>query len=99
MGHLERGEKNVSFNSILRIANALNITLSDLLSGVDGGEPNPELPNSRNRSVSSPERHRLLREIASLERTVRALRDIAGMSVSVRSSSARRKTVRSRQRD
>jgi len=35
MGHLERGEKNVSFLSILRVANALGITLSELLAGLE----------------------------------------------------------------
>jgi transcriptional regulator with XRE-family HTH domain len=31
MGHLERGEKNVSFNTLVRLADALGITLSELL--------------------------------------------------------------------
>jgi len=35
MGHLERGEKNVSFMSMARVAKALGITMSNLLSGVD----------------------------------------------------------------
>lgn len=33
MGHLERGEKNVSFNTLVRLSEALGITLPELLSG------------------------------------------------------------------
>ena len=32
MGHLERGEKNVSFNTLVRLSDALGITLPELLS-------------------------------------------------------------------
>jgi transcriptional regulator with XRE-family HTH domain len=32
MGHLERGEKNVSFNTLVRLSEALGITLPELLS-------------------------------------------------------------------
>ena len=38
MGHLERGEKNLSFLSILRVANALGVTLSELLAGLEKGD-------------------------------------------------------------
>lgn len=34
VGGVERGERNVSLKNIARIANALNLTPSDLLSGV-----------------------------------------------------------------
>lgn len=36
MGHLERGEKNVSFNTLVRLADALGITLSELLAEETG---------------------------------------------------------------
>jgi transcriptional regulator with XRE-family HTH domain len=32
MGHLERGEKNVSFTTLVRLSDALGITVSELLS-------------------------------------------------------------------
>ena len=32
MGHLERGEKNVSFNTLVRLADALRITIGELVS-------------------------------------------------------------------
>jgi transcriptional regulator with XRE-family HTH domain len=38
MGHLERGEKNVSITSIVRVSAAFGITLSELFTGVDGGD-------------------------------------------------------------
>lgn len=36
IGQIERGEKNATIESILKITNALNITLSQLLENVDG---------------------------------------------------------------
>ena len=35
MGHLERGEKNASLGSVARVARAFEITLSELLLGID----------------------------------------------------------------
>ena len=32
MGHIERGEKNVSFSTLVRLSEALGITVSELLS-------------------------------------------------------------------
>jgi transcriptional regulator with XRE-family HTH domain len=32
MGHIERGEKNVSFTTLVRLSDALGITMSELLS-------------------------------------------------------------------
>src|SRR5205807_4610157 len=34
-GHLERGEKNASLMTLVRVAEALNVTLSDLFSGLE----------------------------------------------------------------
>ncbi len=39
MGHLERGEKNVSLASLAKVADALAITLSELFSGVQQQAP------------------------------------------------------------
>jgi transcriptional regulator with XRE-family HTH domain len=35
MGTIERGESNLSFSNLVKVANALGITLSKLLSGVE----------------------------------------------------------------
>jgi transcriptional regulator with XRE-family HTH domain len=38
MGHLERGEKNLSFRSMMRVAEALGVPLSVLFSGLEKGD-------------------------------------------------------------
>jgi transcriptional regulator with XRE-family HTH domain len=45
MGAVERGESNVSFTNLVRIASALGLTLSQMLSGLEkraGGLRKPE---------------------------------------------------------
>src|SRR5580658_10270452 len=43
MGHLERGEKNVSFSSLARVAGALSLPISELFTGLEGaGMPTKE---------------------------------------------------------
>lgn len=82
MGHLERGEKNVSFSSILRIADALNVTLSELFSGLGAGEP-ASLPEQSKQGRPQSTRggelncHEVLKEIAILERSIRKLKQAA----------------------
>jgi transcriptional regulator with XRE-family HTH domain len=75
MGHLERGEKNVSFLSILRVANALGITLSELLAGLEKGN-SAKIANHKAAGV--PAKSRALEEVATLERSVRALKGLLG---------------------
>jgi transcriptional regulator with XRE-family HTH domain len=85
MGHLERGEKNLSFRSIMRVAGALDVPLSVLFSGIETAEP--ETGTSRmhrgrpriGKSQTTLDRGRLLKEVATLERTLRALKEIAGI--------------------
>jgi transcriptional regulator with XRE-family HTH domain len=38
-GQVERGEKNISFGNLLKLCNALGVTLSELLSGLEEGAP------------------------------------------------------------
>jgi hypothetical protein len=85
MGHLERGEKNISFGSTLRVANALGVTLSELFAGLETGETSTagksaRLKNSsrlRNPSVRKGlDRDQVVKALASLERGVNALREI-----------------------
>jgi len=83
MGHLERGEKNLSFRSIVRIATALDVTLLQLFSGVDGAglEVAPVAVSGQRAPASNADSHldrtRILKELDALERTVRSLREIA----------------------
>lgn len=34
IGQIERGERNISFNNLVRIADAFDISLSDILEGI-----------------------------------------------------------------
>jgi transcriptional regulator with XRE-family HTH domain len=45
MGTIERGESNLSFSNLVKVANGLGITLSQLLSGVEkkAGVPSPKI--------------------------------------------------------
>ena len=82
MGHLERGEKNLSFRATIRIATALGVALSELYAGIETGQPteSPGIPQGRPKTArrdAEHERARVLRELASVERSVRTLREIA----------------------
>ena len=76
MGHLERGEKNLSFLSILRVANALGVTLSELLAGLEKGD-SARITNRKIAGVPAAN-NRALEEVAALERSVRALKGLLG---------------------
>ena len=76
MGHLERGEKNLSFLSILRVANALGVTLSELLAGLEKGD-SARITNRKTAGVRAAN-NRALEEVAALERSVRALKGLLG---------------------
>jgi transcriptional regulator with XRE-family HTH domain len=75
MGHLERGEKNLSFLSILRVAKALGITLSGLLAGFEKGE-SARLANRKTSSAPAASRGRALGQVATMERSLRALKGV-----------------------
>jgi hypothetical protein len=82
MGHLERGEKNVSFSSIVRVASALDVTVSELFHGLESGETQSgaSARSGRRSRVSNPvglERGRVLSQLAVVERGVRALKEMA----------------------
>ena len=72
-GSLERGEKNVSFHALVLIARCFGMNASELISGVEAGEPAP----SRRPRSASVDRSRILREAEGLERAARVLREIA----------------------
>jgi len=78
MGHLERGEKNVSFLSMLRVASALGVTLSELVAGVEKGE-SAKLAKRKVRGPAAS-KGRALEEVATLERSARALKGLLGKS-------------------
>ena len=75
MGHLERGEKNVSFGSLLRLANALDIPMGHLFTGLESDGNLPE--NGKPVGRMGIDRDRLLAELASLERGLQRLKNLA----------------------
>jgi transcriptional regulator with XRE-family HTH domain len=76
MGHIERGEKNLSFQSMLRVANALGVTLSELFVGLEKGD-SAKILNRKAARVPAT-KSRALEEVATLERSVRALKGLLG---------------------
>jgi transcriptional regulator with XRE-family HTH domain len=70
LGHLETGRKDFRLTTIIRVADALGVTLSELFAGLERGEP---LKSKRARPrPPDPDRVRL--ELAVLEGTIRNLR-------------------------
>lgn len=81
MGHLERGEKNMSFSSIVRVANALDVRLSDLFAGLEEGTSTTSPKSGRGGRISKKvraelDKPRALRQLATLERAVSTLRKV-----------------------
>lgn len=76
MGHLERGEKNVSFNTLARLADALDISLSELVAE-DGAQTRKKPPRGHSR-LRLEDLNDIVRELTqrriSLEETGRVLK-------------------------
>jgi transcriptional regulator with XRE-family HTH domain len=82
MGHIERGEKNISFNSLAKVAGALGVPISELFADLEarGGETKATrqlAPRGNRGRQSGLDRDKLLKGLAALERGIRALREIA----------------------
>lgn len=82
-GSLERGEKNCSFHALVLIARCFGITVSDLMKGIETGEP------ARTKRIKSGpstlDQEKIRSELAILERGVSALRKlISGTARSAR---------------
>ena len=70
LGHLETGRKDFRLTTIIRVADALGVTLSELFAGVQGGRPPKKL------HFSSDDQDRVRREVANLEQAVRNLKTV-----------------------
>jgi hypothetical protein len=58
MGHIERGEKNLSFNTLVRLSEALSITLPELLSETQTDtKPSKASSKTRPRNAASRDLH------------------------------------------
>ena len=88
IGQIERGEKNMSFDNLAKIAGALGVNLSVLLEGLeDGSFATPKLPRADAFSRARKEvAHRVLEtrkllkrlklQHAEMNRTILALEDV-----------------------
>ena len=105
IGQIERGEKNISFENLSKISGVLGLTLSELLAGLDDvGVPDrkskAKVGSADHKTVDSTRRmfevqkmvRRLRIQRAAMDRTVRALEDLAGSGF--RNSSETRRTGR-----
>ena len=74
-GSLERGEKNVSLNALVLIAQCFGITLAELLTGIETGDA--LRPRRKSGVNTDMDRSRILRELALAERSIKIAREIA----------------------
>jgi transcriptional regulator with XRE-family HTH domain len=68
IGQIERGEKNISFGNLSKIASVLGVTLSELLAGLEEGQKG-SLPHRQNRRGA-----RSSNDIFRLQKLVKQLR-------------------------
>jgi DNA-binding XRE family transcriptional regulator len=89
IGQIERGEKNISFGNLLKLAGVLGLTLSELFSDIENATPRKESasrPVSANRKATH-EAHqmfevqklvtRLSVQRAAMDRTITTLEELA----------------------
>ncbi len=83
IGQIERGEKNISFGNLSKIAGALGVTLSELLSGLeDGGAVDVETKRARKAgSRGNIDAARRMLEIQKLTRRLRVQHDAMDQAV------------------
>ena len=74
LGHLETGRKDFRLTTVIRIANALGVTLQELFAGLEAGEPLVAKKAIRTRKSDFD---RMLKEVETLERSVQKLKEIA----------------------
>lgn len=77
MGHIERGEKNVSFSTLVRLSDALGISVSELLSEERNSSIKVVSKSRKNQPTDLPSIVRQLNEQRqSLEETAGALKNV-----------------------
>ena len=78
MGHVETGRKDFRLSTIIRIAEALGISLSELFAGVETKEsPSTRIRSRKVDSYHGVNRAKVLNEVVILERAVNTLRELA----------------------
>jgi transcriptional regulator with XRE-family HTH domain len=74
IGHLETGRKDFRMTTMIRVAEALGVTLSDLFAGIEAGEPF----KPKRGAEAAVERSVILRELEAVEKSVKKLKTLAG---------------------
>lgn len=93
MGHLERGEKNLSFSTLVRLSDALEITVSELLSEERSSATKTIRQSRKNQPTDLPGIIRELnRQRNVLESTGSVLKQLA-QGLRVHESKSRRKRM------
>ena len=87
LGHLETGRKDFRLTTLIRVADALGATLSELFEGLEGGEP-LKLRNPRSGVLYQ---RRLLKELAAVEQGVQKIKEIASSAASRGQPGARKR--------
>ena len=89
IGQIERGEKNISFGNLLKVASVLGVTLSELLSGLEDGSAlgrkSKQAPSGSQRASDTAllmaEIRQLVRRLAlqrtAMDRTIVTLEELA----------------------
>lgn len=72
VGHLETGRKDFRLTTIIRIADALGVTLQELFTGLETGKP---FGNTKARRIRDAKFSGMLRELTELERSVQRLKE------------------------
>jgi transcriptional regulator with XRE-family HTH domain len=90
MGHVERGEKNVSLSTVLRVSNALGIRISALFGRAQGASSQSAPPKpvaASHARLHRPDTDRLLDELQAQRKALReALRDLSRVVVTLTES-------------
>ena len=109
IGQIERGEKNISFENLSKVAAVLGVTLSELFSGLEDGSalggaskraPLPGTEKTFEGARRTLELKRLARRLrlqnGALNQTIQALDELAARSTPTRTGSGGRSTNRRR---
>jgi transcriptional regulator with XRE-family HTH domain len=93
IGQIERGEKNISFANLSKIAAVLGVTMSELLAGLESGDRSEEASKRGTPRKTDPGHRlfeiqkltrRLLTQRTAMDSTLRMLEELATDDVSTR---------------
>ena len=94
VGHLETGRKDFRLTSIIRVAEALGVTMEELFAGLETGKSSGQI---KARRVHREDFDGMLRELSALEQSVQKLKEYA--SSGSRHSKTRTRTHRKPSRE